>query len=141
MHRRQMHRVFATILVAWFTALISEPVTLHPCPMHDAVPRSHSAGATQRHADAMAGMNQHTTMHVGHHGATSGSGSEAHRCTCIGACTPTSAGGLVADEYTLTGALITASPDTGLPDYAYVPVAAQHALPFAHAPPLPLRAL
>jgi hypothetical protein len=29
-----------------------------------------------------------------------------------------------------------ASQDAGLPDYAYVPVAAQHVLPLANAPPL-----
>jgi hypothetical protein len=29
-----------------------------------------------------------------------------------------------------------ASRNAGLPDYAYVPVAARHVLPLAHAPPL-----
>jgi hypothetical protein len=36
----------------------------------------------------------------------------------------------------LADAVTVATRDAGLPDYAYVPVAARHVLPLAHAPPL-----
>ncbi len=140
MHRRWPQRVLAILVVAWYTALVAEPVTLHPCPMHDGLLRMHAGGAMQHSGSPTAGMHGQA-MRVEHRGSTSDPGSAAHRCTCIGACTAASAGGMVANGPVLACVLLTAPLDTGLPDYAYVPVAAQHVLPFAHAPPPPPRAL
>jgi hypothetical protein len=136
MHRHWLHRVFATLLVAWFAVLTAEPVALHPCPMHDGVLHMQSGaavhhamhGAMPAHGGPMeqAGARQHLppAHSTGH-----------HQCTCIGTCTATSAAGLPSARFALAAALTTLVRDPGLPDYEYVPVAAQHVLPFAHAPP------
>lgn len=134
MHRHWLYRVFPFVLVAWFTALVAEPATLHPCPMHDGLMRMHAGTGMHHRPGGMAGMHG-PASHVEHHGSTSEPDSAAHQCTCIGACTAANAAGFAASRLTLAGALSTCPQDPGLPDYVYVPVTAQHVLPFAHAPP------
>jgi hypothetical protein len=136
MHRHWLHRVFATLLVAWFAALTAEPVTLHPCPMHDGVlllqtsAAAHHAmhGAMSAHDAPMEHAAAHEDLPPAH-------STGHHQCTCIGTCTATSATGLPSARLALAATLDAPVHDPGLPDYAYVPVAAQHVLPFAHAPP------
>jgi hypothetical protein len=138
MHRHGVQRAFAIILVAWFAALTAEPVTLHPCPMHDAVllmqPRAghHASGMSMPMSGDGAAMHAH-----GHDEMPAPHAPGHHRCTCLGHCTATSATALPASPLTITGALLAEPDDTGLPDHRYVPVATEHVLPFSNAPPLP----
>jgi hypothetical protein len=131
-----MFRVFAIVLVAWFAALTAEPIALHPCPMHDGMLAMHSGAAMQHQMGAAA---------MGHGASMSEMATpqqmppsqpmQHHQCTCLGACTATSAAGLPSAHLTLAAAIVAVPYDPGLPDYVYVPVAAQHVLPFAHGPP------
>jgi len=138
MHRHWTQRVFAMLLVAWFTALVAEPVTLHPCPMHDGVllmmsSQSQMAG----HAMDMSAMaHEHTTPQADHDQMPGHQQGGQHQCTCLGTCTAASSAGLPSAHVTLASALVVHAHNPGLPDYRYVPVAAQHVLPFAHGPPL-----
>lgn len=139
MRRHWMHRVFSIALMAWFIALVAEPVVLHPCPMHDGILLAQSGAAAHGMGDmsmstARAGVMAHA---LGHERMPQRHPAGHHHCTCMGNCTATTTAALPATHITLAGALAVAPHDTGLPAHLYIPVAAQHVLPFAHAPPPP----
>jgi hypothetical protein len=73
-----------------------------------------------------------------HHGMSNTESPQHHstQCTCLGQCCSAPPVALVATNVTLAAVVTAASADAGLPDYAYVPVAAQHVLPLANGPPL-----
>ena len=112
----------------WFVAVSAGPEVTHACPMHG----GHAVAASL------------STQHSGHgtvaeHHATSNTESPSHhgtQCTCLGQCCGTAPVGFIANSIALADTQTIATRDAGLPDYAYVPVAAQHVLPLANAPPL-----
>lgn len=120
----------------WFVAVSAGPELTHACPMHG----SHAAAATLRVSHS--GHGAATTQIVASdHRETSTPDSESAshpgaQCTCLGQCCGTAPVGTVSASIELLESETVASRDAGLPDYAYVPVAAQHVLPLATAPPL-----
>jgi hypothetical protein len=94
---------------------------------------SHAAIASsgQQHAN-------HGSASASHHSAPSSESTPARatQCTCLGQCCGTAPVAFISAQIQLADIVTVATRDAGLPDYAYVPVAAQHVLPFAHAPPL-----
>jgi hypothetical protein len=116
MHAAAWRRLLAVLLAIWFPLYAAEPAALVACPMHGA---SHTAAA-EHHAPA------------GSHDAPA-----SHHCTCLGEC--------CASTVALSAPEIIASfvPATVVAERAVVQVAtshaprvAEHALPFATAPPL-----
>ncbi|HEX6964782.1 MAG TPA: hypothetical protein VF166_03210 [Gemmatimonadaceae bacterium] len=135
MQRSWLQRTVAIVLVAWFAALTAAPVTLHPCPMHDGVLALTSTRMMGHQMD-MGGMAHTSAMpHADPSQMPAHHPGSQHQCTCLGSCTAAGVMGLPSPHLTLASALLTRPHDPGLPDYRYVPVAAQHVLPFAHAPP------
>ena len=121
MHRPWWYRALGALWAFWFAAAIVEPVTLHPCPMHDGI-----------HAMSMAGM-AHATGHDrdAHH---DGQGAQ-HHCNCLGACSSATAVGLPGHTVVpriatvaIVPVLVPAAPDVApsTPDFV---------LPFANGPP------
>ena len=115
-----MLRALAAVFTLWFALILIEPAVLHACPVHNpvAVPTS---GATAHHGHEAAPAPEHN--------------SGAH-CLCLGDCATFTGVALPASITTLVVPTTTSDGDTGLPDYAYVPVAAAHVIPFANGPPL-----
>lgn len=140
MRRSWWSRSFAAIFAVWFAFLVAEPLTvMHQCPMHDGVMAMQNVGDV--------GPMHHVDMHgSAHHGSAThehsvpGSHDPAHhtghQCTCIGDCAGVATVGLPVQRAAFILAIETAATrDTGLPDYAYIPVAIQHLLPFQNGPP------
>ena len=121
MRRSIWHRTLAALLAPWFAFLVAEPATvMHRCPMHDGI-----MAASAMHGMAAHGHDRSPTAPAHHH------------CTCIGGCTAAGATGLPAPRVVLRVAIVTATPrNPGLPEHVYLPLAAEHARPFANAPPL-----
>ena len=136
-----MGRALTLLLGLWFTVVVAGPEFLHACPTHD----SHGAAAS---ADEISADQQ---VHAGHrgHSASATSAAAQHQasshessapestagCSCLGQCCPSPAA--LAGAAPRLGELVAfATGDHGLPDYRYVPVAADHVLPFAQAPPV-----
>jgi hypothetical protein len=123
MRRSWLSRLLASVLALGLVVLATEPVlAMHRCPMHD----------------GMMGMRMTPT-------ATTTAGDHApapahhHECTCLGDCAGAVHAALPGSPVALELAIVTAaSRNGGLADYAYVPVRAQHILPFSNAPPAPL---
>ena len=129
MKRPWWSRALALIVGVWFVAVTAAPDVAHACPMHG----SHAAIASsgQQHAN-------HGSASASHHSAPSSESTPARatQCTCLGQCCGTAPVAFMSAQIQLADIVTVATRDAGLPDYAYVPVAAQHVLPFAHAPPL-----
>ena len=134
MKRPWWSRALSLFVGVWFVAVTAAPDVAHACPMHG----SHSARAAQ--APDHAGHGPSTALATAsHHSTTSSSESTPQRgtqCTCLGQCCSTAPVAFISARIQLADVITVATRDAGLPDYAYVPVAAQHVLPFAHAPPL-----
>ena len=131
MKRPLWSRALALFLGLWFMAVSTGPELTHACPTHGVHANSAAPGAA--HADHSAPQ-----LAPAHHSA-SNSGSAPQRtsqCTCLGHCCSTPPVAFVAASIALADIVTIATRDAGLPDYDYVPVAAQHVLPLAHAPPL-----
>src|SRR6185503_5612171 len=79
-----------------------------------------------------------TTSGAAHHSAsdTGPAPQQGKQCTCLGQCCSAPPVAVISTAITLADIVTVSSHDAGLPDYAYVPVAAQHVLPLAHAPPV-----
>jgi hypothetical protein len=83
MRHRSPRRLAAAILNLLFLLAWGEPVTLHPCPTHDAVSGMAVSGAA---GSGMAAHHGHQAMapaagqeqHAEHHGS--------HVCSCLGNC-------------------------------------------------------
>ena len=128
MRRRLWTRVTALLVGGWFVAVTAGPQLTHACPMHG----GHAIAASLDAAhDGHAAVTEHhsasNTESTSHHGA---------QCTCLGQCCCSGPVAALATHVALADAETIVSRDAGLPDYAYVPVAAQHILPLANAPPL-----
>jgi len=127
MRRSLWTRVIALFVGIWFVAAAAGPDLTHACPMHGG---HSSAASAAEHADHGA---------VAEHHLASSSESPSHhgtQCTCLGQCCSTGPVAVLSARTALGDTDTVATRDAGLPDYAYVPVAAQHVLPLAHAPPL-----
>ena len=115
MQRPLLSRIVALALSFWFLAVSAGPELTHACPTHG----SHAATAS---------------AHSGH-GATP-TPEKSNQCTCLGQCCSSAPVAIVSAGIALIEVPTVASRDAGLPDYEYVPVAAQHVLPPANGPPL-----
>jgi len=127
MRRSLWTRVIALFVGIWFVAAAAGPELTHACPMHGG---HSSAASAAEHADHGA---------VAEHHPASSSESPSHhgtQCTCLGQCCSTGPVAVLSARTALGDTDTVATRDAGLPDYAYVPVAAQHVLPLANAPPL-----
>jgi hypothetical protein len=115
----------------WFVAVTAAPEAAHACPMHGS--HASMASASEGHA----GHAGKSLAVVEHHQASDKDAAPPHgnQCTCLGQCCSTGPVALIASSFSLGDIVTVASRDAGLPDYAYVPVAAQHVLPLAQAPP------
>ncbi|HUQ83185.1 MAG TPA: hypothetical protein VM076_18680 [Gemmatimonadaceae bacterium] len=132
MRRSLAARVIALFMGFWFVAVSAGPELTHACPMHG----GHSATGTAG-ADAHASHDAPVAAQIAtsHHGSPD-TDPKSNQCTCLGHCSGTAPVAMAADLIALVETTTAAMRDAGLPDYAYVPVAAQHVLPLAHAPPL-----
>ena len=103
----------------WFVAVAAGPELTHACPTHG----SHAVQASSAHAL---------------HGANTQSPepTKGNQCTCLGQCCSTAPVAFASALIALTDVPTVAARDAGLPDYRYVPVAAEHVLPPANGPPL-----
>ena len=115
MQRPLLSRFVALLLGFWFIAVSAGPELTHACPTHG----SHAATAS---------------AHAGH-GATPAP-EKSNQCTCLGQCCSSAPVAMASAHIALIDVSTVATHDTGLPDYEYVPVAAQHVLPPANGPPL-----
>jgi hypothetical protein len=118
--RRRGSRSLAALFTIWFAVALVEPAVLHVCPVHDAMASTAPASAH---------------MHGGHDGASSSHPATTAHCLCLGDCAKIGSVGLPASVTSLASTTIIHARDTGLPDYAYVPVAVAHVIPFANGPP------
>jgi hypothetical protein len=129
MRRSLFSRVTALFVGLWFVALSAAPEVTHACPMHG----SHAAMAALGHSHSGQVAPQLKT----HHRAGDDSAPQhGNQCTCLGQCCSAGPVALVSLSTSLADIVTVATRDAGLPDYVYVPVAARHVLPLAHAPPL-----
>jgi hypothetical protein len=128
MRRPLWSRVTAVFVGIWFVAVAAGPELTHACPTHGAHTVAAALDATH---DGHVAVTEHhsasNTESTSHHGT---------QCTCLGQCCCTAPVAVLAARAALGDSRTVASRDAGLPDYAYVPVAAQHILPLANAPPL-----
>ena len=108
-------RILALFVGFWFVAVAAGPELTHACPTHG----SHAATA-----------NAHSA-----HG-TPPAPEKSKQCTCLGRCCSSAPVAITSDHIALIDVPTVSSRDAGLPDYEYVPVAAQHVLPPANGPPL-----
>src|SRR5262245_31400479 len=118
-------RTFALAAGLWFTVMTVVPEGVHACPSH-----TNAADATA----SAASQSGH-----GHHGAAPASQETQHgneHCTCVGQCCVSAPIALASRSIELQETLAASTRDNGLPDHEYAPVAAQHVLPFALAPPI-----
>jgi hypothetical protein len=130
-----LSRVIALVVGLWFVAVTAAPEVTHACPMHG----SHAATATALAADhSDHGTSLPQVAAVSHHSASPSDSapSRGRQCSCLGHCCSTPPVAVVSASIALADVITVATRDRGLPDYAYVPVAARHVLPLAHAPPL-----
>ena len=134
MSRSLWSRALALFVGLWFVAVSAGPEIAHACPLHGKHAMSASLGDHPMGHGGTAAR-AHYDMSNAHR---SDAGSQPHpgQCTCPGdgCCAPPVA--LVATTIALADVVTAAANDAGLPDYAYVPVAAQHVLPLANGPPL-----
>jgi len=131
MKRPLWSRALALFVGLWFVVVATGPELTHACPTHGV----HAASAAPAAVHANHSVPQ---LDAAQHSA-SDSGSAPQRssqCTCLGQCCSTPPVAFVAASIALSDIVTVATRDAGLPDYHYVPVAARHILPLAHAPPL-----
>ena len=131
MSRSLFHRVTALFVGLWFVAITAAPEVAHACPMHG----SHAAMATLGHDHGgQAGSKLAAMDHQ--QGSQESAPQHGNQCTCLGQCCSAGPVALSANHVSLADIVTVATRDAGLPDHVYVPVAAQHVLPLAQAPPL-----
>ena len=115
-----MARVFTALFAAWFALVLVEPAMLHACQVHNVATAPASGGGHS---------------HQGHDAPTPVPPQAGAHCMCLGDCTQVAGAGLPSAVTRLVVTTTVDVRDTGLPDYAYVPVAVAHAIPFANGPP------
>lgn len=121
MKRSAWARILTMFVSLWFVGVSTTPQLAGACPMHG----SHRAPAMTGMAD---GADHHATgdQHAPQRGM---------QCSCPDQCCSTPPVALLSVRITLADVLSAVTRATGLADYDYVPVAARHLLPLAHAPP------
>jgi len=129
MSRSLLSRVIALFVGLWFVAVTAVPEVTHACPMHG----SHAMSAALGHQHSAHGA-QPVVAH--HQTGDQSAPQHGNQCTCLGQCCSAGPVALVASDISLADIVTVSTRDAGLPDYAYVPVAAEHVLPPALAPPL-----
>ena len=123
-------RLLSLLLVAWFALLAGEPEWLSPCP-------SHGAGVMAAGAQADASGGGHGS-HGGHgaHSTDAPAGGGDHGCNCPGMGCGSSGATLPSATASGDAPLVIVAGGSALVDAAeFVPVAVEHLLPFATAPP------
>jgi hypothetical protein len=138
-HLRRPHPLLAAVLGLWLIFAMVEPVTWHPCPMHDGMMTSQ----TGTHA-AMAGMADDdrsptsATAAAGasteKQGSTESHGRHACGCLSTGCCGAPATLPVAADVGHWGLAVLDVRRDVLAPD-APLPSAADHVIPFANGPP------
>ncbi|MEP6690933.1 MAG: hypothetical protein ABJD07_07240 [Gemmatimonadaceae bacterium] len=123
MRRPLLARAIHGFLAIWFAVAVTEPVTLHACPVHDG-------------AVATAGAS-HTTHHPNAPSAPSGERhSTSHQCACLGDCAGTAPAALVSARLTISDVATIAAPRaTAVPFASHTAGPVPHARPFANGPP------
>jgi len=134
MKRTLWSRFMALFVGLWFVAVSAGPELTHACPMHG----GHTATATRGDAHSAHATPATEVAGSQHQSASSPQSTSHHgtQCTCLGQCCGTAPVAVISTTLALAESDTVATRDAGLPHYAYVPVAAQHVLPLANAPPL-----
>jgi hypothetical protein len=122
MRRTWGSRVFAVFMAFWLAFSLTEPALLHACPVHSGGSVAPESGHAAHGANAS------------HHQQPTDGGT-THQCTCLGSCSSASPIGLKSPTLALVDLTTVATRDSGLPDHVYVPVAAEHVLPYQNGPP------
>jgi hypothetical protein len=88
MHRHPLRRALAATLAVWFALVTSEPVSLHPCPMHDGALAALASEASPAASHAEAQRAGHDEHGPGASGASHGAPEHdaGHSCNCLGHC-------------------------------------------------------
>ena len=120
----------------WFIAVSAGPELTHACPTHGTHAVAATLGVSHSGHGAPAAQPAASEHHETTAADTQSSSHPGTQCTCLGQCCGTGPVATVSATIALAESEWNASRDAGLPDYAYVPVAAQHVLPLANAPPL-----
>lgn len=128
MRRPLWSRVTALFVGLWFVAITAGPELMHACPTHGTHAVAASLGAG--HGGHVAATEHHAASD------TQSAPQRGTQCTCLGQCCSAGPVAVLSAHVALADTETIASHDAGLPDYTYVPVAAQHVLPLANAPPL-----
>ena len=132
------HPLLSALLGLWLLFATVQPVTWHPCPMHDGVAASAAGGMGAMGAmGAMGSMASMAGMTDDDHGGAPVSGHHgAHSCTCLdtGCCGPTAALPSPCDVGHW-GVAVTDVRREVLAPVAPEPAAADHVIPFANGPP------
>jgi hypothetical protein len=114
-------------MAIWISLSLSEPALLHTCPVHDVTHAAGAGASGAAHHAPPSNEARHTTPVRGH---------ASHRgCTCLGDCCAAGPVGIASPTLALATSLVLESDGAALPEHAYVPVAAQHVLPFQNGPP------
>lgn len=123
-------------MAAWLAFAMAEPPLLHACPMH---------GGASVHGGVQKADHAMRSDAASHHSSQRSNASrpeprdsESHDCTCLGQCCSAPPIGLPSARVALAGLTSSTLRDTGLPQYEYVLVAAEHTLPFQNGPPAAL---
>ena len=124
MKRSVWARILTMFVSLWFVGVWTTPELAGACPMHG----SHKATAMAAMAGMAAGVDHPATSNQ--HAPQRGM-----QCSCPDQCCSTPPVALLSVRITLAEVLSAVTRVTGLADYDYVPVAARHLLPLAHAPP------
>lgn len=126
MRHRSPRRLAAAILNLLFLLAWGEPVTLHPCPAHDAVAGAAVAGTTHHGHQAMApaaGQEQHAEQEG------------SHVCSCLGNCA-VSLGVAAPTAQAVRWQVVVRRRVVPIEPTAEAPLAAApRLLPFANGPP------
>jgi hypothetical protein len=139
MRNRPVRRWAAALLNLLFLLAWGEPVSLHPCPMHDgaavAAAVSHAAGhggaAARAHGHHAPGAATHALP--AHGTPTTDQG--AHACQCLGECSVGAAAALPSAVAVEWQATIRHAAEPPLAEPATPRAAAPRLLPFANGPP------
>ena len=129
MRHRSSRRLAAALLNLLFLLAWGEPVTLHPCPAHD--------------APAFAGMTGSTAAaHVGHQAMAPTAGQEqhaehdgSHLCSCLGSCAVGVGVAAPTAQAVRRQVVVRRRAAPNEPEAAAPLAAAPRLLPFANGPP------
>ncbi len=133
MQRQPWTRALALFTGLWFTVITVGPSSTHACRSHD--PRSVGAAASQQTADPHAGHGTHHAARLPNGDETDEGPADDESCDCLGLCCASAPVSFYdpPSELPVTIVATTLVPHVG--DHGIMPVASDHVLPFANAPP------